>query len=82
VGLLIDRKTTLPNGQLLTWRTRIKDVLPEWKVKDEVTEANADIEDVLGEAHYHPIGSLRSDKAQLIELAMRLGIPGNNGAWG
>lgn len=50
VGLLIDRKTTLPNGQLLTWRTRIKDVLPEWKVMDEVTEANADIEDVLGEA--------------------------------
>lgn len=52
VGLLIERGTLLKNGQKLKWNTKIKDVLPDWKLLDRSTEENADIEDVLCESKY------------------------------
>jgi CubicO group peptidase (beta-lactamase class C family) len=77
VGILIDRETLLHNGDKLTWNTKIKDVLPDWRLMDKRAEKNADIEDVLCELSMLILLNARADYT-----AMQLGIPVNNAAWG
>ncbi|WVQ66243.1 uncharacterized protein L199_004422 [Kwoniella botswanensis] len=47
VALLIENGTTLPDGQPLTYTTKIKDVIPEFGLLDEYAGQNADIVDLL-----------------------------------
>lgn len=57
VGILIARDTRLPNGETLTWTTKIKTVLPDWTMMDKEVEENTDIEDALGKYWTHlPVG--------------------------
>jgi hypothetical protein len=49
VGLLIENHTRLPNGELLAWDTKVKDVLPEWQLMDEYASDHVDVVDLLSE---------------------------------
>ncbi len=46
MGLLIEDGTKLPNGDKLDWSTKIKDVLPEWKLQDQYASDDVDIWDL------------------------------------
>lgn len=46
IGLLIERGTELPNGDKLDWDTKIKDILPEWKLLDDYASDHLDITDL------------------------------------
>jgi hypothetical protein len=39
----------LPNGELLAWDTKVKDVLPEWQLMDEYASDHVDVVDLLSE---------------------------------
>ncbi|WVQ81202.1 hypothetical protein IAT38_003324 [Cryptococcus sp. DSM 104549] len=47
VGLLIHNNTKLPNGETLGWSTKIKDILPEWKLMDEYASNQVDLIDLM-----------------------------------
>ncbi|KAL1406255.1 hypothetical protein Q8F55_007950 [Vanrija albida] len=47
VGLLIERGVRLPSGEKLDWSTKIKDILPEWRLQDTYASEHADITDLL-----------------------------------
>ncbi|WVQ78589.1 hypothetical protein IAT38_000675 [Cryptococcus sp. DSM 104549] len=47
VGLLIYNETALPNGELLSYTTKLKDVLPNWGLMDDYSSDHADILDLL-----------------------------------
>ncbi len=47
VGMLIEHDTMLPNGEKLDWTTKIKDVLPEWKLMDEYASDHATVVDLM-----------------------------------
>ncbi|WWC72853.1 uncharacterized protein I206_106817 [Kwoniella pini CBS 10737] len=51
VALLIHNNTVLPSGEKLEWSTKIKDVLPEWKLQDQYMSDHVDLLD---------LGSMRS----------------------
>ncbi|WWC90960.1 uncharacterized protein L201_005898 [Kwoniella dendrophila CBS 6074] len=46
VGLLVENKTSLPNGDVLDWSTKVKDILPEWKLMDEYASDHVDLIDL------------------------------------
>ncbi|ORY32151.1 beta-lactamase/transpeptidase-like protein [Naematelia encephala] len=46
VGLLIRNGTKLASGQNLDWSTKIKDVIPEWKLMDEYASDHTDLIDL------------------------------------
>ena len=48
VGMLIENHTLLVSGEYLDWSTKIKDILPEWKLLDEYASDHADVVDLLG----------------------------------
>ena len=47
IGILIERKTELPNGATLDWSTKIKDILPEWKLMDDYASEHTNVMDLL-----------------------------------
>jgi hypothetical protein len=47
VGMMIENGTLLPNGDKLDWHTKVKDVLPEWKLMDDYASDHVDIVDLL-----------------------------------
>jgi hypothetical protein len=47
--LLIADEITLPNGAKLAWETKLQDMLPEWKLKDEYTSSLVDFIEILCE---------------------------------
>ncbi|WVQ78590.1 hypothetical protein IAT38_000676 [Cryptococcus sp. DSM 104549] len=47
VGLLIANGTTLPNGQVLSLTTKIKDILPDWELLDEYASDHVDVLDLM-----------------------------------
>ncbi|WVQ74432.1 hypothetical protein IAR50_004033 [Cryptococcus sp. DSM 104548] len=47
VGLLIEDKAILPNGELLDWSTKISHILPGWKLMDKYASSHADLIDLL-----------------------------------
>jgi hypothetical protein len=49
LGTLIENGTQLKNGDTLKWTTRIKDVLPEWKLMDTYAEEHLTLEDLASE---------------------------------
>ena len=49
IGILIDDDTILPNGRRLEWKTKIKDILPEWQLMSADATDHADLIDLLGE---------------------------------
>ncbi|OCF56140.1 hypothetical protein L486_06081 [Kwoniella mangroviensis CBS 10435] len=46
VGLLMNNDTLLPDGDKLRWSTKIKDVLPEWKLMDDYASDHVDLVDL------------------------------------
>ncbi len=66
MGLLIDSNTKTPDGEELRWDTRVKDVLPDWQLMDKNTEANATIEDLLGEQMKQGYGILMGQLCELV----------------
>lgn len=50
VGLLIKRQTPLSNGLRLDWSTKIKDIIPEWRLMDRDATENANLIDLLSES--------------------------------
>jgi CubicO group peptidase (beta-lactamase class C family) len=56
VALLIDRKSPTPhsNGTVLSFHTKVKDVLPWWGVQDPYAEEHLTILDML--SGYTPLG--------------------------
>lgn len=47
VGMLIENDTVLPNGEKLDWSTKIKDILPDWKLMDEYASEHTDVIDLM-----------------------------------
>nr|XP_019043748.1 hypothetical protein I302_08329 [Kwoniella bestiolae CBS 10118]OCF22678.1 hypothetical protein I302_08329 [Kwoniella bestiolae CBS 10118] len=47
VALLIENGTVLPNGEPLTYTTKVKDILPEFGLLDEYAGQNAELVDLL-----------------------------------
>jgi hypothetical protein len=46
--MLIENNTIVPStGKFLDWDTKIIDVLPDWKIRDEYATNNLDIVDLL-----------------------------------
>ncbi len=46
---MIENQTKLANGEFLNWDTKVKDVLPGWKLQDEYASDHADLVDLLCE---------------------------------
>ncbi|WVR08835.1 hypothetical protein IAU60_005893 [Kwoniella sp. DSM 27419] len=46
VGMLVENQTALANGDTLKWTTKIKDLLPEWKLMDEYASDHANLIDL------------------------------------
>lgn len=49
IGMLIEDKIRLPDGGVLSWDTRVKDVLPEFELVDNVLEQEVTLEDFMSE---------------------------------
>ncbi len=47
VGMLVENNTILASGERLDWSTKIKDILPEWKLMDEYASNHADVIDLM-----------------------------------
>lgn len=47
VGMLVENNTILASGERLDWSTKIKDILPEWKLMDEYASNHADVVDLM-----------------------------------
>ncbi|WWD21260.1 hypothetical protein CI109_105744 [Kwoniella shandongensis] len=47
IGLLISNGTILPNGGTLDWETKIKDILPEWKLMDGYATEHVNLIDLM-----------------------------------
>ena len=52
LGMLIENGTSLPDGQLLTWDTKVKSILPEWELVDPYASAHVDLVDLASESNY------------------------------
>lgn len=48
IGLLIENGTRLSSGEQLGWNTKIKDVVPDWDMRDKYARDHVDITDLLG----------------------------------
>jgi hypothetical protein len=48
IGLLIENKTVLENGDRLDYSTKIKDILPDWRMVDPYMQDHLDVLDLLG----------------------------------
>lgn len=46
---MIEDNVTLPSGEPLSLATKVKDVLPDWKIQDEYASEHADIADLMCE---------------------------------
>ncbi|WRT69312.1 uncharacterized protein IL334_006296 [Kwoniella shivajii] len=46
IGLLVENNTVLPNGERLEWSSKVKDILPEWKLKDRYASDHMDLIDL------------------------------------
>lgn len=49
IGLLIENETVLENGDKLDYITKIKDILPDWRMLDPYMQDHLDVLDLLGE---------------------------------
>jgi len=47
IGLLIHNETTLENGDKLDYSTKIKDILPYWRMLDPYMQDHLDVLDLL-----------------------------------
>ncbi|KAK4687896.1 hypothetical protein P7C73_g2232, partial [Tremellales sp. Uapishka_1] len=47
VNLLVHNKTLLPNGELLDWSTKVKDILPDWQLADPYASDHVDVLDLM-----------------------------------
>ncbi|ORY35068.1 beta-lactamase/transpeptidase-like protein [Naematelia encephala] len=47
IGMLINNGTALPSGEELDWSTKIKDIMPEWKLMDEYASDHTDLIDLM-----------------------------------
>jgi len=47
IGLLIHNETTLENGDKLDYSTKIKDILPDWRMVDPYMQDHLDVLDLL-----------------------------------
>ena len=45
--MLIERETPLSDGKMLDFSTKVKDILPEWRLKDEYASDRIDLMDLL-----------------------------------
>jgi CubicO group peptidase (beta-lactamase class C family) len=48
IGLLIENGTILENGDKLDYNTKIKNILPDWRMLDPYMQDHLDILDLLG----------------------------------
>jgi hypothetical protein len=48
IGLLIENETILENGDKLDYSTKIKDILPDWRMIDPYMQDHLDVLDLLG----------------------------------
>ena len=48
IGLLIENETVLENGDKLDYSTKIKNILPDWRMLDPYMEDHLDVLDLLG----------------------------------
>ena len=48
IGLLIENKTELAGGECFGWNTKVKDVVPGWRMQDDYARDHVDITDLLG----------------------------------
>jgi hypothetical protein len=76
VGLLIENHTRLPNGELLAWSTKVRDVLPEWQLMDGYASEHVDVVDLLSERFIQVGATLMRD------VDMRSGMPRHDNAKG
>lgn len=51
IGMLIENHTILPNGEVLDWSTKVKDILPEWKLLDEYASDHVDLVDLMSTSY-------------------------------
>ena len=47
VGLVIEDRTILPNGEMLEWSTKIKDIFPQWHLNVVGGDELVDVIDLL-----------------------------------
>ena len=54
IGMLVDSKTALPGGGVLTFDTKLKDIFlgDKWQLIDKDMQENITLQDLLSE--YHP----------------------------
>lgn len=71
IGMLIHRKVKLPDGERLTWKSKMKDLLPVWKLMDEYASEHATFIDVLCES----FASKGMPQTHGLITAMRSGLP-------
>jgi hypothetical protein len=48
IGLLIENETVLENGDKLDYSTKIKNILPDWRMLDPYMQDHLDVLDLLG----------------------------------
>jgi hypothetical protein len=48
IGLLIENETVLENGDRLEYSTKIKSILPDWRMLDPYMQDHLDVLDLLG----------------------------------
>jgi hypothetical protein len=48
ISLLIENETVLENGDRLDYDTKIKDILPDWRMVDPYMQDHLDVLDLLG----------------------------------
>ncbi|ODO04797.1 hypothetical protein I350_05407 [Cryptococcus amylolentus CBS 6273] len=71
IGLLIEDKTYLPNGELLDWSTKIKDILPGWGLMDDYASTHADLIDLLTKDADSTVLRYRHQTPEVIVSTMR-----------
>lgn len=71
VGTLIHDGHVLQNGEKLSWNTKVKDVLPGWRLQDPIASENCTLADLGGERFPTAIESV-------LMSAMRSGMPGHD----
>ena len=52
IGMHIENHTLLVSGDELDWDTKMKDILPEWRLMDQYASDHADVTDLLGGPHH------------------------------